>query len=142
VHLDEAGKRRIFAWIDLNVPYYSTYEMAYPQAGGGRRLRPEGLDEMLRDVWRRRCSSCHVSGLPSCGFVRITEPELNDFLLAPLAKEAGGRQSCGEPVFASKNDPDYQALLKLFEPLREMLRQRPRMDMPGAQPAPANRSCL
>lgn len=142
VHLNDPEKRRILTWIDLNVPYYSTYEMAYPQAEGGRRLRPEGLDELLRDVWQRRCSSCHPSGLPSCGFVRITDPELNDFLVAPLAKEAGGRQSCGQPIFATKEDPDYQALLRLFDPLKKMLQERPRMDMPGAKPAPANRSCL
>ena len=127
--------------MDLNVPYYSTYEMAYPDAEGGRRIVPDGLEAKLRDVAQRRCLACHPSGLPTCGFVRLTEPELNDFLLAPLAKAAGGRQSCAQAVFADKQDADYQALVALFEPTRELLAKRPRMDMPGAVAAEANRSC-
>ena len=142
VSLGEADRRRILTWIDLNVPYYGTYDMAYPQAEGGRRLVPEGLDAALHDLWQRRCSSCHQAGLPSCGFVRITEPEMNDFLVAPLALEAGGRGSCGRAVFTGKGDPDYQAVLRLFEPLQKMLAARPRMDMPGATPAKANNSCF
>ena len=141
VALSDAARRRILTWIDLNVPYYSTYEMAHPQAEGGRRLYPAGLDEVLRDVSARRCASCHAAGVPSSGFIRITEPEMSDFLLAPLAKSAGGRQSCGKAVFADKDDPDYQAVLRAFAPVQAKLAQAPRMDMPGARPAAADRSC-
>ena len=142
VRLDATSARRVFAWIDLNVPYYGTFEMAYPKAEGGRRLYPEDLDARLADVAQRRCVSCHQQQVPSRGFVRLTDPELNDFLVAPLAKTAGGRQSCGEPVFASTSDPDYRALLELFKPVRELLATTPRMDMPGAKASGANRSCL
>jgi len=44
VSLSPAERQRVFTWIDLNVPYYSTYEMVYPQAEGGRRIYPERLD--------------------------------------------------------------------------------------------------
>ena len=141
VQMDDVSRRRVFAWIDLNVPYYGTYEMAYPLAEGGRRICPKDLDARLAEVAQRRCASCHAKGLPTRGFVRITEPAMNDFLLAPLAKTAGGRGSCGTAIFASTDDPDYQSLLKLFAPLRPMLASHPRMDMPGAQPEVANRSC-
>jgi hypothetical protein len=141
IHLDDASRRRIFAWIDLNVPYYGTYEMAYPDAEGGRRVYPTDLDARLSDVSQRRCASCHQGGPPSRGFVCLTDPEQNDFLIAPLARAAGGRESCGNPVFETAADPDYQALLKLFESTRAMLAQRPRMDMPGAKAADADRSC-
>ncbi len=141
IRLQAAEMRRILAWIDLNVPYYGTYEMAYPSNEGGRRIYPERLEAVLADVSRRRCAVCHASGIPSRGFVRLTDPEMNDFLLAPLAKAAGGRESCGKPVFSSKSDLDYLALLATFEPVRAMLAARPRMDMPGAKPAQANQSC-
>lgn len=141
VALSDSERRRILTWIDLNIPYYGTYEMAYPDAEGGRRIVPEDLNEKLNSVTARRCMRCHQTGVPSEGFVRLTEPQLNDFLAAPLAKSAGGRGSCGETVFRSVEDADYQALLKCFEPVNQMLAQRPRMDMPGASPAPANRSC-
>lgn len=141
VQMDDASKRRVFAWIDLNVPYYGTYEMDNPNAEGGRRVYPRELDGVLKQVSERRCASCHKTGAPSRGFVRITKPELNDFLLAPLSKSAGGRESCGKAVFQSQDDPDYQALLKLFDPIRLALQSRPRMDMPGAKAAEVSRCC-
>jgi hypothetical protein len=141
VRLDDASRERILAWMDLNVPYYGTYEMDDPNAEGGRRVYPPDFDAALAEVAKRRCASCHQGQPPSCGFVRISEPALNDFLVAPLAKAAGGRESCGRPVFATKDDADYQALLKRLASLTARLAARPRMDMPGAVPAPANRSC-
>jgi hypothetical protein len=142
VAMDVASRRRIFTWIDLNIPYYSSYEMAHPDAEGGRRILPKDLKATLAQVAARRCAECHNKGnVPQRHFIRITNPELNDFLVAPLAKAAGGRESCKRVVFESKQDPDYQAILKCFEPVTSLLAQRPRMDMPGATPAKINSSC-
>jgi hypothetical protein len=44
-------------------------------------------------------------------------------------------------VFADTNDPDYQAILKTFEPVTAMLKERPRDDMPGSKPANVSRDC-
>lgn len=135
--MDDLSRRRVLAWIDLNVPYYGTSETAYPEKIGCRQLLPEGLEKVLADVARRRCAECHKGGkIPRREWVRITEPEFNPFLVAPLAKSAGGSQKCGKAVFVSQRDPDYQAVLAVFKPLGELLRTRPRMDMPGARPAP------
>ncbi len=135
--MDETSRRRILAWIDLNVPYYASSETAYPKAQGCRRIYPANLDKTLAAVARRRCASCHAKGkIPRKVWTRITNPELNSFLLAPLAKAAGGTERCGKPVFVSKIDSDYQTILRTFDDVREMLRKRPRMDMPGGQPAP------
>jgi hypothetical protein len=141
--MDDAGRRRILAWIDLNVPYYGTSETAYPDKPGCRRIYPGDLDGVLADVGRRRCTECHAGGkIPRRVWTRITEPEWNDFLRAPLAPSAGGSGRCGKPIFSDKNDPDYRAILAAFEPTLELLDQTPRMDMPGAQPAPdVNREC-
>jgi hypothetical protein len=136
VEMDDKSIRRILAWIDLNVPYYGTSETAYPDTQGCRRLYPDRLDEVLADVAERRCGKCHQNGkVPRRVWTRITAPELNPFLVSPLAKKAGGSQKCGVPVFEDKNDPDYQAVLATFKPVEELLNNTPRMDMPGALPA-------
>ncbi len=141
VQMDETSRRRILSWIDLNVPYYGTSETAYPERPGCRQIFPDDLKKVLTDVASRRCFECHKEAKTSPGdwlfreWVRITEPELNPFLVAPLAKSAGGSQKCAKAVFQSKQDPDYQAILATFKPIQEMLGRRPRMDMPGAQPA-------
>jgi hypothetical protein len=36
-------------------------------------------------------------------------------LTAPLAVSAGGLQRCGQPTYATCDDPDYQAVLQLLE---------------------------
>ena len=85
VTMDEDARTRLLTWIDLNVPYYATYDMADEDRPGGRRLYPAELDETLAEVWARRCASCHEDRQPTPGFVRIMHPQLNPFLAAPLA---------------------------------------------------------
>jgi cytochrome c553 len=143
VTLDSASLRRIFLWIDLNVPYYGASETAYPEKKGCRQLYPPDLDKTLAEVAARRCAGCHEGGkVPRPFWTRLQNPQRNSFLLAPLAVEAGGTGKCGQAVFADAHDPDYQALLRTFDPVLTLLQQRPRMDMPGARPAPVDRSCL
>lgn len=140
VNLDENERRRILAWIDLNVPYYGTSLSNYYDHIGCRQMIPPDFDKVFQRVTRARCASCHrpdnkgVVQIPRKVWLRITHPQLNNFLLAPLAKSAGGTQTCGKAVFESTQDLDYQAILKTFEPLRKMLQKQPRMDMPGAPP--------
>ena len=130
--MDEISRRRILAWIDLNVPYYGSSETAYPELVGCRRVYPAKLDEVLADVGKRRCGECHGGGkVPRRVWTRVTEPEYNDFLLAPLARSAGGSGKCGKAIFKSKDDPDYKAILVTFGPTNDMLNKVPRMDMPG-----------
>jgi len=137
IQLDEKSQRRILAWIDLNVPYYGSSETAYPENTGCRKIYPENLDKVVTEVSKRRCIQCHQDGkIPRREWVRITEPEFNNFLLAPLAKSAGGNEKCGKVIFADKSDEDYQAILATFKPVITMLKQTPRMDMPAGRPAP------
>jgi|GEM_PF-243685 len=159
--MDDESLRKVYAWIDLNVPYYASSETAYPEALGSRRMYPQDLDTVLNDVGERRCAECHEKGnverrnwvrrtqnqslypgemdegiVPRRTWTRITEPEKNPFLLAPLAKDAGGTGQCGQAVFADTNDPDYQAILQTFTPIRQTLATTPRLDMPNGTPAP------
>ena len=143
VELDEDSRRRILTWIDLNVPYYGTADTAHPDLPACRQMLPKDLRGVMDGVYARRCQTCHQGKsvpilmtwreMPWGGLgVRVENPERNAFLLAPLAKSHGGTQQCGEAVFQSKEDPDYQAVLKTFEPIRELMKRTPRMDMPGA----------
>ncbi len=130
--MDPVSRRRVMIWIDLNVPYYHTSVSNHYQQKGCRRMMPDNLDTVLQAVAARRCVSCHADGPPRDFYTRILKPENNGFLLAPLAKSAGGTEACGRAVFESKEDPDYQAVLATFKPIQALLAETPRMDMTGA----------
>jgi len=135
INLADAERRRIFAWIDLNVPYYGTSLSNYYERIGCRQMIPDDFEAVFQQVARKRCASCHkqnsegIVQIPRKDWLRITNPNLNKFLLAPLAKAAGGTQTCAAAVFQSTDDPDYQAILNTFKPLHEMLENQPRTDM-------------
>jgi len=138
IALSDTEKRRVYAWLDLNCPYYGTSDSNYRELRGCRQQLPDDFTSLVNDIGQRRCASCHEKAgtddqwlfeLPGNFFVRIERPELNNFLQAPLALAAGGKETCGEPIFTSTNDPDYQRVLKAFAALRERLKQRPRVDM-------------
>jgi hypothetical protein len=131
VNLDADERQRILTWIDVNVPYYGTSTTTHQEWPGGRALRVPQLAGVLKEVGSRRCAECHRDA-PPMGRVRFTNVDRNAFLLAPLAKSAGGTEQCGKAVFADRNDPDYQKLLKLFEPITKVLEENPRQDMPGS----------
>ena len=65
--------------------------------------------------------------------VNLTRPEFSPLILGPLAKEAGGWESCGA-VFADKSDPDYQRLLASIQQGKAHADQRPRYGTPGFRP--------
>ncbi len=134
VHVPEADRRRIMAWIDLNVPYYPTSSSKNLHAMGCRRVFPVDLEATLARVSAARCAGCHEKGVPRDFYIRIEQPELNRFLLAPLAKSAGGTGRCGAAVFADRNDPDYQAILKTFAPVAAQLAAALRDDRVAAAP--------
>ncbi len=129
--MDAPSMRRIFAWMDLNVPYYKDSRTNHPDVPGSRMMLPPELNAVLEDVRKRRCAECHDT-VPRKFYTRITNIEENQFLSAPLAKEAGGTQKCGRAVFASREDPDYAAVLRTFEPITRLMKERPRIDFPNA----------
>ena len=135
VDMDAVSMRRVFAWMDLNVPYYRDSKTNHPDVPGSRMMRPPQLDRVLEEVRDKRCAECHDK-IPRKFYTRITKVEDNNFLLAPLAKSAGGTEACGRAVFASKDDPDYQAILKTFDPITKLMAERPRIDFPGAEYVP------
>ena len=65
--------------------------------------------------------------------LNFTRPEKSALLLGPLAKEAGGFESCGE-VFEDKNDPDYRGLLAAIEKGKARIDAQPRFGTPNFKP--------
>ena len=65
--------------------------------------------------------------------LNFTRPALSPLLLAPLAKEAGGWQTCGA-VFRPTRRPDYRQLLALIEQGKAELDATPRYGTPGFRP--------
>ena len=155
--LTQAELARVFTWIDLDVPYYGTAYVSRPRSAGlGRRYVPADLGKVYGDVFKRRCASCHGRGAPAAkaatglgnvdaarfrgepSFLRLTRPEKNAFLAAPLAKAAGGWQRYGEAIFASTDDVDYRKILQTFDSVLQEWKARPRMDLPAADLEAAN----
>ena len=66
----------------------------------------------------------------------FTTPEDSAILLAPLAKSAGGYQSCGEPVFADKDDPDYKKMLAAIQAGQQKFAEHPPWGQEGWKPNP------
>lgn len=131
VNVPDDDRRRVYLWMDLNIPYYGTSSSNHKAHLGSRRMMPLDLDSTLSEVASRRCAQCHPGGIPRKFYTRVMNPEKNNFLLAPLAADAGGTQRCGQAVFRSTADPDYQRIVRTFEPIHALLRERPRADMPG-----------
>jgi hypothetical protein len=131
VNVPPADRKRVYLWIDLNVPYYGTSSSNHKARLGSRRMLPQGFEPALKDVVVRRCLSCHKKGVPRKFYTRVMKPQNNNFLLAPLAKAAGGTEACGKPIFKTTDDPDYQKIIKTFDPIHKLLRARPRADMPS-----------
>ena len=131
VDVPDEDRRRVYLWIDLNVPYYGTSASNHQDRMGSRRMLPPELEPVLNEVASRRCVSCHDAGVPREFYTRMLKPENNSFLLAPLAKQAGGTEACGQAIFTTQDDPDYQKILAVFAPIQDLLKRRPRADMPG-----------
>jgi len=129
--MEPEDRQRVYLWIDLNVPYYPTSSSNHPDRLGCRHMLPEDLETTLAEVAGRRCAECHAPKVPRAFYTRIENPQHNSFLLAPLAKEAGGIEACGTAVFKSTSDPDYQKLLDTFRPIQALLETSPRADMPS-----------
>jgi hypothetical protein len=130
VSVPDEDRRRVYAWIDCNVPFYPTSASHDLAAPGCRRVYPAKLDAVLADVAAHRCAACHAGGrVPRRFYTRIEKPADNSFLLAPLARAAGGTEACGQAVFASTDDPDYRAILATFDDVPRVLAERPRLDI-------------
>ena len=146
VNIDDQSRRRIYNWIESNVPYYGTYEHTRPGLPGSRDACADGKwFTDVNKVYNKRCASCHGkdffvdnSGIHHT-WINLSHPEWSKALNGPLKKSAGGLELCkpkkGKPpnMFGSKFDPDYIVMLAAIDRGKERLYENPRMDMPGGK---------
>ena len=59
VDMSGSEKARIYAWLDLNCPYYGTSDSNYMELRGCRRQLPENFTGMMSEIASRRCGACH-----------------------------------------------------------------------------------
>ena len=149
VELAPEDFRRIVTWIDCNAPYYGTYTYARPNTTGGRGIF-DAHQGSLDDIYKRRCQSCHADSADMVMYrIRLPEIEKSRSLVAPLAKAAGGDESCkakgkgDEPaaVFAEKSDPDYKALTNVLATIKAEAEAAPRADMRDQRPPLTDPNC-
>ena len=145
VDVDPIGRRKLYSWIEANVPYYGTYEHTRPGTSGSRDAWAGPWSGQLADMFDANCSICHGKldrvHNHHTTWVNLTRSELSRILNAPLSKSAGGLELCqakdGKKAsrFTDKSNPTYQAMLALIRQGHDELYQKPRMDMVGAKPA-------
>lgn len=134
--LSDIEKLKVYTWLDINVPYYSSSSSNHLDRIGCRQMIPEKFENLFEDMAERRCVSCHtqkdstnVFTYPNSFALRIDNPNLNPFLKAPLPQSQGGSGKCGEAVFKNIQDTDYKEILESFNDLQEILEANPRFDM-------------
>jgi hypothetical protein len=124
VKLSPEEMDRIVTWVDLNGPYYATYNCAHPQSISGRcpLTRPQlaRLCQLVGPplVWRDEGSPFNSFGASPGVLVSFDRPELSPCLAR----------------FKDKGDPSYREALALVQAGREALAQHPEADRPGFVP--------
>ena len=130
VHLSNADRLRLAAWIDANGPYHDRFvnkrsaRPAYDLAGD------RSLHDALTAQHARRCAGCHrLADVSRLDWIDFRDPRRSLFLTAPLAKAAGGAGKCSGNVYRTTDDADYQAVLKLVAGCVDRAWSNPRRDL-------------
>jgi hypothetical protein len=130
VSLGDDEQLRLTMWIDANAPYHDRFvnkrakPHAYDLAADGK------LRESLLAIHAKRCAPCHQPDeVTRLDWIDIRRPARSLFLSAPLSAEAGGQGQCRPAIYATTEDADYQAALKLVIDAVEETWSRPRRDV-------------
>jgi mono/diheme cytochrome c family protein len=117
-------------WMDANAPYHDRFVNKRSEKPAYDLAHDDGLLDNLRRLHQKRCVGCHTSDAVSrLDWIDIHQADRSLFLRAPLAKTSGGTQKCGSAVYASDNDPDYQAVRSLVEDAVARAWSEPRRDL-------------
>jgi hypothetical protein len=99
------------------------------------RRNSRGLDRPTATYERVVLEDDPLARFSSNILLNYSSPDLSPLLLAPLAREAGGRGVCGD-VFRRTDDRDYQKLLTAIRSGKAILDEKPRYGDPDFQPNP------
>ncbi|MFV1965686.1 MAG: NPCBM/NEW2 domain-containing protein, partial [Pirellulaceae bacterium] len=143
VSLTDEQWQRLSIWIDTNAVYYDRYE-TYTS---NRHIFVGDVRAKLESAYARRCARCHgekQDGRLGSWWMSIDRRDAGKSrgLLAPLAREAGGWQSCNDIVFADTKDADYQQMFAALTSLSETMANRPRADLLSIAGTPAEKQLV
>jgi len=121
---------RLVTWIDANAQYHDRFVNSRPNDPPYDMPADKELQQTVLNVHSKRCAECHAPDTVSrLDWIDLNAPEKSRFLVAPLAKAAGGTERCGKAIYADQNDPDYAALRKAVEAAVKKAWQYPRRDV-------------
>lgn len=122
--------RRLYTWIDANVPYHDGFINMRPAGPPYDLALDRELPGKISAVHAKRCASCHKpEEVSRPALIDIREPSKSPFLTAPLARDAGGTGACGEVVYGDQTDPDYREARRLVEDAVRKAWAHPRRDL-------------
>jgi mono/diheme cytochrome c family protein len=147
VKLGAEDFERLVTWIDANAPYHDGFINKRPAAVPYDLPADRDLTAKLTQIHARRCAGCHKSDEVTRPYwIDLRRPERSLFLVAPLAREAGGSAKCGQGPYKSADDEDYKAVLSLVRSAVQKAWASPRRDVfaltqavPTTRPAAATR---
>jgi hypothetical protein len=120
VRLTDAEFETIVTWIDLNAPYYPSYDCTYPDNLAGRSPLSNAQIERLG----------RLTGVP---FANLANHRAN---LGPQVSFDRPELSPCLNKFKDTNDPGYVEALEIIRAGSRMLQERPRADMDNFRPCP------
>ncbi len=130
VTLSQDERLRLTMWMDANAPYHDTFVKKRLEKPAYDLAHDDELLNRLRGLHQQRCAGCHAAeSVSRLDWIDIHQADGSLFLRAPLAKSSGGTQKCGQAVYASDEDPDYQAVRKLVEEALDRAWANPRRDL-------------
>jgi hypothetical protein len=130
VRLSRNDWLRLVTWIDLNAPYHDGFINKRLKRPPYDLPADRALQQKIASVHERRCKECHQPGdVTRIDWINVREPGQSLFLMAPLAKSAGGAQCCRQAVYKDQTDPDYRAVLDMVTAAATKAWQQPRRDL-------------
>jgi mono/diheme cytochrome c family protein len=120
----------LVTWVDLNGPYHDGFINKRQKEPPYDLPADAKLAAQILDVSARRCASCHApADVARLDWIDLRSPRKSRFLVAPLAKSAGGTEKCGSAVYRDRDDPDYRALVATVTAAVNEAWRRPRRDL-------------
>jgi hypothetical protein len=120
----------LVTWIDGNAPYHDRFVNKRQKRPAYSLAADSELMQSITDVHKKRCGSCHeTSEISRADWIDIYEPGQSLFLVAPLAKSAGGTQGCSVPTYKDQHDQDYAMLLQVVRAAVGKAWANPRRDL-------------
>ncbi len=136
--LSPEDRLRLLIWIDANAPYHDRFVDKRPAQPAYDLAADQALRQRLTTRHAQRCGACHQADAVSrLDWIDVRNPAQSLFLLAPLAKAAGGRAKCGQAIYQDQTDPDYRVVREWVEAAVQRAWENPRRDLVAFGRAPA-----